>query len=151
MRGTEASVTRTERPSLSLQFGDLTTPRILLVSDDVDPIQGLGDYFATAGFQVLRAENTEDALAMLAVHDAEVALVDLPAADRDGLGLVSALRRAERWRELPVIVLSPDGRNHSTVRALAAGADDCVARPIHHAELEARVRALLRRARRVFG
>lgn len=126
---------------------DPGAPRMLVVSNDSSQIEGLRGYFASAGFEVLSADDPRSGLAALESHGAEVGLIDLDLPAHDAFQLLAALRHSERWRDLPLIVLTSLDRPHLRIRALEAGADDCVVQPFHRAELQARVRALLRRVR----
>ena len=146
MRPSETPVTRTDLPNLPLEFGDLTTPRLLVVAAETRPLDPLPSCFASGGFEVLAAPSAEEALAILSVHGADVALVDLSLGDDAGFDLLAAIRHSTLWRDLAVIVLAPLHEPQWKVRALEAGADDCVAKPFHPDDLQARVRALLRRA-----
>jgi two-component system KDP operon response regulator KdpE len=71
-------------------------------------------------------------------------LLDLGLPDGDGIDLVRKLRS---WTSTPIIVLSARGREDDKVAALDAGADDYLTKPFGVAELLARIRAALRRAR----
>ena len=116
--------------------------RILLVDDDPH-IQAANEAFLKKnGYQIYRAENGADALAIAstAALDAVVLDVDMP-----GMDGVSVCRRLRELSGVPVIFLSAYAQTDDRIRGLMAGGDDYLAKPFSFAELSARVKALLRR------
>ncbi|MDN8612230.1 response regulator transcription factor [Variovorax ginsengisoli] len=126
--------------------------RILLVEDD-EVLRGvmlrsLGD----AGHRVDVAANVEDADHLWRVQTFDAVLLDLnlPATSSPTSGLASglaALRQARaRGDRTPVLVLTARDRTDERIAGLDAGADDYLGKPFDLAEVEARLRALVRRA-----
>lgn len=108
-----------------------------------------GGVTSTLGHRVVSASSAEEALA--AVDREGPDAVVIAGTDRriDGLVLVRRLR--ERGRMLPVLMLADAGGSAEAIEALAAGADDHVARAITAAEFDARLRALVRARRWAIG
>jgi two-component system cell cycle response regulator len=71
-------------------------------------------------------------------------LLDILMPDGDGVALLERVKRDERWRDVPVLVLSSAPAEEYTVRALGLGAADFVRKPVRPRELVARVQAHLR-------
>ncbi len=118
---------------------------ILLVEDDAETADYIGEGLREQGHQVSHATDGRDGLYM-AMH----ATPDLLIADRmlpglDGLSMVRALRSA--GAELPVLFLTALGGVDDRVLGLKAGGDDYLVKPFSFAELSARVEALMRRPR----
>jgi two-component system KDP operon response regulator KdpE len=78
----------------------------------------------------------------------DLVIVDLGLPDRDGTDVVRDVRG---WSAVPILILSARSEEESKVSALDAGADDYLTKPFGVPELQARVRALLRRAARTAG
>ena len=126
--------------------------RILLVEDDVVlrdmMLRSLGD----AGHRIDVATNVEDADHLWRVQPFDAVLLDLnlPASGSATSGLASglaALRQARgRGDRTPVLVLTARDRTEERIAGLDAGADDYLGKPFDLAEVEARLRALVRRA-----
>lgn len=126
--------------------------RILLVEDDAVlrgvMLRSLGD----AGHRVDVAANVEDADHLWRVQRFDAVLLDLslPATGSPTSGLASgltALRHARaRGDRTPVLVLTARDRTEERIAGLDAGADDYLGKPFDLAEVEARLRALVRRA-----
>lgn len=119
--------------------------RILLVEDE----RTLGTWLCRAleqcGIFVEWVDSARTALAALG-HQAHDALVlDLGLPDRDGQELLAQVRA--RDSTVPILVLTARSALAEKVRAFESGADDFLAKPFQLEELEARLRALLRRAR----
>jgi two-component system KDP operon response regulator KdpE len=95
------------------------------------------------GYVVRTAGNGETALSEIAGDPPDVVLLDLGLPGIDG---VEVLRRLRSWSQVPVIVVSVREGQAEKVAALDAGADDYVTKPFGVDELDARVRAALRRA-----
>ena len=120
--------------------------RILVVEDDERIRASLRMALEEEGHSVEEAGSGEDALAMLtAGAGAEVVVLDVMLPGMDGFDVCRALRRTS---DLPVIMVTARSDSHDVVAGLEAGADDYVTKPFVPKELSARVRALLRRARR---
>jgi DNA-binding response OmpR family regulator len=99
----------------------------------------------SAGFDVAAARSGEEALDLLAVRPVDGILLDL---DLPGLGAIETCRRikaAPGLRDIPVMMLAAREDDRATVAALAAGADDCIARTDDFSVLRARLAAQLRR------
>ncbi len=117
--------------------------RILAVDDELQILRALKLVLRSAGYEVLTAANTEEALDVAAVSPVDAAIVDLLLPDADGIELC---RRLREWSSMPIIVLSAVGEEGEKVRALRSGADDYVTKPFGPQELVARLEAVLRRS-----
>lgn len=122
--------------------------RVLLVEDDGRIREELVDALRAAGLEVGAAATLAEARRM-AAGSYDLVLLDLGLPDGDGLDFCRELR--QRGSGLPVLVLTARDAPEARVRGLDVGADDYVVKPFHMPELIARVRSLLRRARRGFG
>ncbi|HTK10088.1 MAG TPA: response regulator transcription factor [Ktedonobacteraceae bacterium] len=118
--------------------------RILVVDDEL-PIQRiLQRNLAMSGYDVLVADSGKQAVEMTRQHQPDLILLDLCLpGEMDGLDVCIWVRQTLRT---PIIVLSAVTEERQKVRALDLGADDYLTKPFSNEELQARVRACLRRA-----
>ncbi|SDB94571.1 DNA-binding response regulator, OmpR family, contains REC and winged-helix (wHTH) domain [Microbacterium enclense] len=113
---------------------------VLVAEDDGSVAAALVSALQRAGHSCTRVARGSDVL--LRHRDAQVVLLDLGLEDMDGL---DALRRLRAVSEVPVIVVTARGDEHSTVKALSLGADDYLVKPVRLHELLARLVAVTRR------
>jgi DNA-binding response OmpR family regulator len=121
------------------------SPRLLLIDDDARLTSMLGDYLSAAGFEVSVAGSLTQGRAELEAGSFELLVLDLMLPDGDGLEFCRQLRGDKRWRRLPVLMLSARGEPMDRILGLELGADDYLPKPFEPRELQARVKALLRR------
>src|SRR6185295_13121216 len=94
--------------------------------------------------RVLEASTVRDAIDQAAADRPDLVILDLGLPDADGREVLASVRS---WSATPVLVLSARHSDAEKVALLDAGADDYLVKPFSPAELQARVRALLRRGR----
>jgi two-component system, OmpR family, KDP operon response regulator KdpE len=122
--------------------------RILLVDDDQALLRALRIGLGARGYDVVVAHSGEEGVTQVSLAVPDVVVLDLGLPDIDG---IEVCRRVRQWSAVPIIVLSAAGTEDRKVAALDAGADDYVTKPFGMAELEARLRAALRRSARSVG
>jgi two-component system KDP operon response regulator KdpE len=116
--------------------------KILAVDDEPQILRAVRTSLAARGHEVLTAPNGETALDTLSSSEVDLVILDLGLPGIDG---VEVIRRLRSWSAVPVIVLSVRDAQSDKVAALDAGADDYVTKPFGMDELQARMRAVLRR------
>jgi DNA-binding response OmpR family regulator len=116
---------------------------LLLVEDDDGIARALVAALESDGHRVTRVATGRDAL--VAARTVDAVLLDLGLPDIDGVEVCRRLRR-ELGDDLPILVLTARDAETDVVVGLDAGADDYVTKPFRLAELQARLRALLRRS-----
>lgn len=119
---------------------------ILLVEDHRDIAEMVYDGLESAGFQVDYASDGAAALGLAAENDYDLVVLDLMLPRLDGMEVCRRLRKEQRT-DVPVLMLTARDTLEDKIAGLDAGADDYLVKPFAFAELEARVRALLRRSR----
>jgi len=115
--------------------------RVLLIEDDQAVREGLGLALRRQGHAVQAVESGEQGLSRLT--DADVVVLDLMLPGIDGFEVCRRIRAAGN---LPIIMLTARSDDMDVVAGLEAGADDYVVKPVQPRVLEARIRAVLRRA-----
>ena len=118
--------------------------RLLIIDDDARLAAMVSDYLTAAGFVVERRFTGRDGLAALdgAAFDAVILDVMLP--DIDGFEVCRTIRTRA---QTPILMLTARGEEMDRVVGLEIGADDYLAKPFSPRELQARIRAILRRSR----
>lgn len=116
--------------------------KILIAEDDQDIIELLTLYLGGEGFEILAAENGQDALALAEKEDISLALVDIMMPVMDGFTLIKKMRE---FTQIPVIVLSARDLEQDRVLGLNIGADAYLTKPFNPLEVVAYVKAALRR------
>jgi two-component system OmpR family response regulator/two-component system response regulator QseB len=119
--------------------------RALLVEDDALLGDGLRAGLRQAGFEVDWVRDGADAAHAAETEPFAVIVLDLGLPNMDGLAVLRRLRA--RGTKTPILILTARDAVHDRVTGLDAGADDYVVKPVDLAELAARLRALVRRAR----
>mgnify|MGYP002145993817 CR=1 FL=1 len=126
-----------------------STIHLLLAEDDAILADALSAQLRRAGFDVEHAPNGAVAEYLLLKQNFDLAVLDLGLPMVDGLTVLRRVRDARR--RLPVLVLTALDSLDDRVAGLNAGADDYLTKPFDFPELEARIRALLRRSRGAGG
>jgi DNA-binding response OmpR family regulator len=119
--------------------------RILIIEDETKVAKALGDGLSSEGYDVRVATTGEEGFFLVNDECFDLVLLDLMLPRRDGLEILTALRK--RGVQTPVLVLTAKDTVEDRVLGLDRGADDYLVKPFAFAELLARIRALLRRGR----
>jgi DNA-binding response OmpR family regulator len=122
---------------------DVPLRTILIVEDDDGIRTTLRLALEDEGYAVAEAESGEQAVDSMATETFDLVLVDLMLPGMSGFDLVRSIRRTST---VPIVIVTARSDSHDVVAGLEAGADDYVRKPYVVKELEARIRALLRRA-----
>lgn len=117
---------------------------VLVVEDEKRMLLGLKDNLELDGYEVLTAEDGEEALDQAIRHRPDAIVLDLMLPKMSGFDVCQAIR--QRGLDIPILILSARGQEADKVMGLGLGADDYVTKPFSISELLARVRALIRRA-----
>lgn len=115
---------------------------LLLIEDDRQTRHILKSRLSALGWRIAEAEAGAAGIAYVKTHHPDLIILDLGLPDMDGLRVVQAVRL---FSAVPILILSARTREHDKIETLNAGADDFVTKPFGSGELEARIRALLRR------
>jgi DNA-binding response OmpR family regulator len=121
---------------------DQIKPYLLVVDDEPALRLLLAAYFKKQ-YEVLLAENGEQALEMLKLSKPQAMVVDISMEGMDGLSLIRELRASTKWHQIPILVLS--GNDTSNDRIVALGADDYLIKPFNPEELEVRLENIQKR------
>ena len=119
--------------------------RILVVEDEPSIHELISINLGMAGYEVIVAESAEQALSLIRNELPDLALLDWMLPGASGIDLARQLRSEPRTRELPIIMLTARGEEQDKLRGLETGADDYITKPFSVRELEARIKAVLRR------
>jgi two-component system OmpR family response regulator len=117
--------------------------RVLLVEDDLMIGAAVQGALKDASYAADWVRNGQAAISTLACQHYDVVLLDLGLPGKDGLDVLSSIRRHDN--PVPVLIITARDRLDDRVRGLDGGADDYVLKPFEMAELLARMRAVLRR------
>jgi two-component system response regulator RpaA len=124
-------------------------PRLLLIDDDPVISEMITLNLESAGYQVSHAADGVKGQAMAIQTQPDLIVLDLMLPRVDGVTLCQRLRRDERTRDIPILMLTAVGQTQKKVEGFNAGADDYLTKPFELEEMLARVRALLRRTNRI--
>lgn len=117
--------------------------RILIVEDDLILADGLKNALIQSGYAIDLVNNGADADSVLVYQAFDLVVLDLGLPKLSGFEVLKRLR--SRGSKVPVLILTANDDLNDRVKGLDLGADDYLSKPFILAELEARVRALIRR------
>jgi len=120
---------------------------ILVVEDDRDIRELVCQSLGQNDLQTLGCPTVQDAKKALDEFDPDCMVIDWMLPDGSGIELIRWLRRQDRFRQVPVLMLTARAQEKDMITGLDSGADDYLTKPMSLRELNARVRALLRRPR----
>lgn len=120
---------------------------ISVIEDEESILELIGCALDAAGYETARYESAEHFLQELPGKVPELILLDIMLPGMDGTALLAKLKADERYRDIPVIFLTARDSELDRASGLERGADDYIGKPFGIIELQARVKAVLRRTR----
>lgn len=119
--------------------------RILIVDDTALNLKVIGAALAPGGYELDTAASGREALNRAALFQPDLIILDVMMPDFDGYEACRRLRHLPSFGQRPILMLTANDSLEERVQGLEAGADDYMCKPFQPAELQARVKALLRR------
>jgi len=123
------------------------TPCVLIVEDEGAQREVLKYNLEAEGFDVVMAENGDEALLLVVEEDPDLIVLDWMLPNVSGIEVCRRVKADPQTRQIPIVMLSARGDEVDRVRGLETGADDYVVKPYSVVELMARLRTQLRRTR----
>lgn len=119
---------------------------VYIVDDEPDILELVDLNLSKAGFLTETFVRAEPMITMLAQKVPDLLILDLMLPDADGMELCKKLREQDKYRKLPIVMLTAKVTLEDRIQGLDYGADDYVTKPFSPSELIARINAVLRRA-----
>src|SRR5438067_7972026 len=123
---------------------DQRPPRILIADDNPQGVELLEAYLAGADYELAVATDGEETLAKVASFHPDLILLDVMMPKISGFEVCKRLRRDPATRNVAILMVTALDQNSDVDRAIDAGANDFLSKPINKTELLLRVRALLK-------
>src|SRR2546426_8661526 len=120
--------------------------KILVADDDQSLVRTLSWILKENGYDVVVAPGGENLLGRLEEERPQLLLLDIMMPKVDGLQLLQKMKADDRFRDLPVLMISSMPPEEATVKSLGLGAADFIPKPVRVRELLARVKAHIRAA-----
>lgn len=117
--------------------------RLLIADDDPRNLDALETVLGPLGCEFIRATSGDEAIDLLQRGPYDLAILDLSMPGRDGVAVLEELRRAPATAEVPVVIVTAHNDRTSRIRALEAGANDFLEKPLDAPVLWTRVKNLL--------
>lgn len=136
MRNISAGKTETRRNREGKQL------TILVCDDDREIVEAIEIYLAQEGYEILKAYDGEEALAMMKSNKVDLLIIDVMMPKLDGIRATLKIREES---SIPIIILSAKTEDADKILGLNVGADDYVTKPFNPLELVARVKSQIRR------
>jgi CheY-like chemotaxis protein/MinD-like ATPase involved in chromosome partitioning or flagellar assembly len=121
--------------------------KLLIVDDDLETLRLVGLMLQRQGFQIVAANNGTQAITLAQKEQPDMILLDVMMPDMDGYEVTRRLRQNPATSGILVLMFTAKSQVDDKVAGYNAGADDYLTKPIHPAELVARIKALLARGR----
>lgn len=118
---------------------------ILVVDDEQDLLDLIEYNLKKEGFDVLKAEDGKEGIAVAREHLPSLVLLDIMMPKMDGLEVVEIMRNDDKLKHIPIIFLTARGDEKTEVEGLNKGGDDYITKPISTTKLISRIKAVLRR------
>lgn len=117
--------------------------RILVIEDEKDLCDAIAEGLELDGYAVDKSYDGQEAFELMMIESYDLAILDLNLPKMDGMNILREVRKQNK--EVKVIILSARSAVSNKILGLDTGANDYLAKPFEFAELEARIRSLLRR------
>jgi pilus assembly protein CpaE len=121
--------------------------KILIADDDVETLRLIGLMLQRQGFEIVAATNGAQALEMSHNASPDLIILDVMMPDLDGYQVTRQLRQDASTADIPILMFTAKSQVEDKVTGYEAGVDEYITKPIHPAELVARVKALLSRVK----
>ena len=118
--------------------------RILVIEDEIKLQQQIRQNLEIAGYMIDTCSDGDEGLFFATEYPIDAAIIDIGLPGKSGLEIIKSLR--ERGSLLPILILTARSSWQDKVQGLEMGADDYLTKPFQMEELQARIKALLRRA-----
>ena len=115
---------------------------ILLVEDEKNICDFISTSLSAQDYKITETHSGKEALPIITSQCPDLILLDLGLPDMDGMEIIKQVRT---WASIPIIVISARTQEQEKVKALDLGADDYLTKPFHLAELNARIKSVIRR------
>jgi len=117
---------------------------ILVVDDQFQNIELLQAYLAPQGYEIAKASSGQEALEKLIHNQIDLILLDVMMPGMSGIEVLNKLRADEKTKAIPVVMVTVLKETEDKVKALEAGCDDFISKPVDKVELLARVKSILK-------
>lgn len=121
-----------------------TRPKILCVDDEPANLKLLAAVLLPWGYEVIQASDGAEALLKIKDHSVDLVLLDVMMPNLNGFDVCRILKEDERYRDIPVVMITALQSKQDRIQSIEAGAEDFISKPFDHAEVLARIKMLLR-------
>ena len=120
--------------------------KIFIIEDEASIIKLVQHNLEKEGFIVSSSENGNEGLKQLKKFEPNLLLLDWMLPDLSGIEICKHIRKDNKFKTLPIIMLTAKGEEEDKIKGLESGVDDYLTKPFSYKELLARIKAVLRRS-----